>query len=103
MKTCTKNQPAEIRCLQINMRHARAAALHLSQLLIDMDIDIVFIQEPYAVSDPNVFLKHVPDRYIPLSLDGTVAFSLVSAGALEDARARCGLVACRLRFIVLPF
>jgi hypothetical protein len=48
------------------MQHAKAAALHLSQLLIDMNIDIVFIQEPYALSQSNVSLKYIPDHFVQL-------------------------------------
>jgi hypothetical protein len=48
------------------MQHAKAAALHLSQLLIDMNIDVVFIQEPYAISQPNIFLQYIPDHFVQL-------------------------------------
>ena len=32
--------------MQINLRHSKAATLHLSQILLD--IDKVLVQEPYA-------------------------------------------------------
>ena len=54
------------KCIQINLRHSRAAALHLSQLLLDMDVDVAFIQEPYATLNPSPSLKYVPDGYIQL-------------------------------------
>ena len=66
MTVNNKSQFTTIRCLQINMQHAKAAALHLSQLLIDMNIDIVFIQEPYALSQSNVSLKYIPDHFVQL-------------------------------------
>ena len=49
--------------IDVNRRHSPAAALHLSQLLVDMNID-VFIQEPFATSSPT--LTYVPDDYIEL-------------------------------------
>ena len=55
-----------IRCLQINLRHCRAAALSLSQLIIDLDVDLALIQEPYAISDPLPRLKYVPPDYVDL-------------------------------------
>jgi hypothetical protein len=66
MTFSNKNQLTTIRCLQINMQHAKAAALHLSQLLIDMNIDIVFIQEPCAISQPNISLQSIPDHFVQL-------------------------------------
>lgn len=60
------SSPTNINCLQINLRHSRAAALHLSQLLLDLDVDIAFIQEPYAVSAPSATVKYVPDSYVQI-------------------------------------
>ena len=39
-----------LRCLQINLRHCASAAASLSQLILDLNLDIVFIQEPYVSS-----------------------------------------------------
>jgi len=53
--------------MQINLRHSKAATLHLSQILLDLDIDIVLVQEPYAKR--NLFLvdiiqiPYLPDQY----------------------------------------
>ncbi len=64
---CSTNPSStNIRCLQINLRHSRAAAMHLSQLLLDLEVDVAFIQEPYAVSAPYPSLKYVPDGYVQL-------------------------------------
>ena len=52
---------SSVKCLQINLRHSKNASLHLSQLLLDLNIDIALIQEPYAVADPLPRLKYVPD------------------------------------------
>jgi hypothetical protein len=58
---------SKLKCEQINIRHSGAATLHLSQILLDLDIDIVLVQEPYA--KPNLFLNDIipipflPDQY----------------------------------------
>lgn len=54
-----------LKCLQINLRHSKNS-LHLSQLLLDLDIDIALIQEPYAVADSVPRLKYVPDNFAEL-------------------------------------
>ena len=64
MISLSNTSPTNIKCLQINLRHSRAAALNLSQLLLDLDVDVAFIQEPFAVSDPSVSVKYVPDNYV---------------------------------------
>ena len=57
----------DLNCLQINLRHSRMASLHLSQLLIDLNIDIAIIQEPYATnSDHQISEKYIPDNFISL-------------------------------------
>lgn len=62
----TSPSTSSIKCLQINLRHSRLAALHLSQTLLDLDIDVAFIQEPYATSNPNITIKYVPEHYAQL-------------------------------------
>ncbi len=58
------NRPlGSLKCLQVNLRHCRAAALHLSQNLLDLDVDIALIQEPYAVNGSATLVKYVPEAY----------------------------------------
>lgn len=57
---------SSLRCLQINLRHSKAAAQNLSQLILDLDIDVVLIQEPSASFSPltsNIEVKYVPVGY----------------------------------------
>jgi hypothetical protein len=53
--------------MQINLRHSKAATLHLSQILLDLDIDIVLVQEPYAKRnlflDDIIQIPYLPDQY----------------------------------------
>jgi hypothetical protein len=55
-----------LKCSQINLRHSRSAELNLAQLIIDLDIDVVFIQEPFAkVSSlsSSIELNFIPPGY----------------------------------------
>jgi hypothetical protein len=38
--------PALLKCIQINLRHSSLASSSLSQIILDLDIDVVLIQEP---------------------------------------------------------
>jgi hypothetical protein len=52
-----------LRCLQINLHNSKLASANLSQLVLDLSIDIVLIQEPYAISGPSPTLANVSPRY----------------------------------------
>ena len=41
----------KLRCLQLNMQHARAATQNLNQLLESNQLDLMLIQEPYNLSN----------------------------------------------------
>ncbi len=62
----TSPSTPSIECLQIYMRHSRLVELHLYQTLLDVVIDVAFIQEPYATSNPNITIKYVPEHYVQL-------------------------------------
>ena len=51
----------EIKCLQINLQHSRAATYYLIKIVTEYDIDIVFIQEPYTIQDKVI---GIPTKYI---------------------------------------
>lgn len=84
---------SSLRCLQINLHHSRTAALHLSQLILDLDVDVVLLQEPYAVKsgDGDYFVKYVPEGYSQYhSLDGDHAY-----GSVIIAKTSLGTTLCR--------
>ena len=59
--------PSSLRCLQLNLRHSRAAALNLSQIILELGVDVALIQEPYAAPNPMtgaIEMKFVPPGYI---------------------------------------
>ena len=65
--TASTHRSQSLRCIQINLRHSRAAALNLSQLLLDLNIDVALVQEPYAAPNPitsMIELKFIPPGYI---------------------------------------
>ncbi|EFX71973.1 hypothetical protein DAPPUDRAFT_326690 [Daphnia pulex] len=43
------NFPNRLKCLQINLQHSCLASASLAQVVLDLDIDVVLIQEPYAL------------------------------------------------------
>ena len=55
--------PKYLKCLQINLRHSRRASASLAQVILENDIDIVFIQEPYAICMHASVLTNVPPGY----------------------------------------
>jgi hypothetical protein len=63
----TNISTSSIKWLQINLYHSRLAALHyLSQILLDLVVDVAFFQEPYATSNPNIMIKYVDEDYVQL-------------------------------------
>ena len=55
-----------VKFLQINLRHGRLASATFAQTLLDLDIDIALIQEPYATQvDPKLppNMHFLPDAY----------------------------------------
>lgn len=53
-----------LNCLQINLRHSKRASANLAQLLLDLNIDVALIQEPYAsIINGTVTLANVPCKY----------------------------------------
>ena len=60
----TTNNNQRLNCLQINLRHSKAASANLSQLLIDLNIDVALIQEPYAYCHAEqITVANVPNGY----------------------------------------
>lgn len=53
-----------LKCLQINLRHSKAASLALMHLTEDLKPDCIFIQEPYAVTGEAIHLALVPDGFV---------------------------------------
>ena len=55
---------SSLSCLQINLRRCRAAALSLSQFILDSGFDIILIQKPYATFNNGIELKYIPPGYV---------------------------------------
>ena len=45
----TDTTQTDIKCLQINLQHSRAATANLTKIVTDEEIDIIFIQKPYTI------------------------------------------------------
>ena len=52
-----------ITILQINLRHSKAASTLLMKTVIDNNVDVVLIQEPYATKRATVELPNVPPGF----------------------------------------
>ena len=44
------DEPRLMKCIQINLRYSKIASAVLAQVLLDLNIDVSLIQEPYAYS-----------------------------------------------------
>ena len=62
-----------LNCLQINIQHSSAASASLSQIILDLDVDIVFLQEPYFLNNSDK-LANVPPGYHFCHVPGTSNF-----------------------------
>ena len=52
-----------MKCIQINLRHSKFASAALAQVLLDLNIDVALIQEPYAYSATTPVLANVPSGF----------------------------------------
>ena len=60
-----------VKFLQINLRHGRLAAAAFSQTLLDLNIDVALVQEPYAYRDSSnapLQIPNLPDTYEALHM-----------------------------------
>jgi exonuclease III len=60
------NNNKSLSCLQVNLQHCKVASLNLSQVILELDIDIILIQEPYAITNKfnnELFIPNVPENY----------------------------------------
>ena len=53
---------APLKCLQINLQHNSAAAADLSQLILDLNLDVILVQEPFC-NCSNGKISNVPRGY----------------------------------------
>lgn len=61
-----KTAQHQLRVLQVNLRHSKSASIHLSQVILDLDLDIILIQEPYAFlsSSGAIIVDNIPPGYV---------------------------------------
>ncbi len=52
------NNKHKLNILQINLQHKKTAALQLQQTIIEKDIDIALIQEPYVYINKMRYIPH---------------------------------------------
>ena len=79
---------SQIRVLQVNLRHSKSASIHLSQVILDLDLDIILIQEPYAFlsSSGAIIVDNIPPGYTPfhnLSTDHAFGAAILAKTSLN--------------------
>jgi len=42
------NRNIKLKCMQVNLQHSRVAISNLTQVIIQYNVDITFVQEPYT-------------------------------------------------------
>jgi len=70
----------QLRVLQVNLRHSKSASIHLSQVILDLDLDLLLIQEPYAFLSPSgdIIVGNIPPGYVSFhNLSNDHAFGAV--------------------------
>lgn len=87
------NFPNRLKCLQINLRHSSLASASLAQVILDFEIDIVLIQEPYALPSFPPVVVNPPgfSSYHQPSDDHAYG----SAILIRDSIAKAGKLDCR--------
>ena len=52
------------RCLQVNLRHSKVASASLAEVILENNIDVILIQEPYAKNPHSPAVSNIPPGYI---------------------------------------
>jgi hypothetical protein len=72
--------------MQINLRHSKAAAANLTQVICENDLDVILIQEPYAINSNSPVISDIPPSYIAFhSLNDSHAYGSAIIVKLELA------------------
>jgi hypothetical protein len=74
----TSNQQKEIRCIQINLHHSRAATDNLMKLIQRDLTDIVFVQEPYTIQNKPVGITRSHRIYLTSEEKSRAAIIIVN-------------------------
>lgn len=80
--------PKIIRCLQINLHHSRAASANAAQIALDLNVDVVLLQEPYAFSAPLPVIADTPQgfsAYHRLSADHAYGAAILVRDSFADS------------------
>lgn len=75
------------RCLQVNLRQSKTAAAALSQIILENNLDIILIQEPYARHVNPTVLADIPNGSVafhPLDHDHAFGAAIWSIPSLSD-------------------
>jgi exonuclease III len=82
------------KCLQTNLRHSQLASASLAEVILENSLDVILIQEPYALCSPTPTLAHIPPGYIAfhaLSADRSYGVAILVKLSLANS---CRAVSC---------
>ncbi len=83
--------PNRIRCIQINLHHSKLASTSPAQTVLDLDIDVVLIQEPYAYLAVIPVVANIPPGFSAFHhLSNDHAYG--SAILIKDSVASAGIL-----------
>nr|CAH0112580.1 unnamed protein product [Daphnia galeata] len=98
--SCSQNHAAgfytrlRFKCLQTNLRHSKLASASLAEVILENSLDVILIQEPYALCSPIPTLAHIPPGYIAfhsLSTDHAYGAAILVKLSLANS---CRAVSC---------
>ncbi|KZS05369.1 Uncharacterized protein APZ42_031464 [Daphnia magna] len=76
--TVSSAPASNFKCMQVNLRHAKAASASLAEVVLENNLDIILIQEPYARNFDSPTLVDIPPGYVAFhSLDREHAYGAV--------------------------
>ena len=75
--------------IQINLRHSAAASAMLGHLILERNVDIILIQEPYVSNYPELRIPNVPKGYTTfhnLNEDHAYGALIIARGRLKASK-----------------
>ena len=72
-----------IKCIQINLQHNRAAVNNILQIIEQLNVDILFVQEPHIIDNKII---GIPSKYRTFSFEsGRIRAAIVVTNTTLDA------------------
>ena len=63
MLSPSSSNKRQFRCFQVNLRHSRVASASLAEVIIENSLDVILIQEPFAIGHLSPDITNIPPGY----------------------------------------